>query len=135
VVRTLLNALVENGAEAIVVEIADGLLQEETAQLLETPLCREMKAGVVFAARDALAAIEGERRLLERGYDVRAISGIVSSSPLSTSEVSSSSRAPVFGLAELWDPEVATRLMGMQPRCHVSPEGRPWSPAAGGAGS
>ena len=116
IVRTLLGALVENGAEALVVEVADGLLQGETAGLLATQALRDLGMGVVFAARDSLAAIEGERRLVEQDYDVRAISGVVSASPLSCNEIACSSRAAVLSKEQLSKPEIAMDLLRLKNR-------------------
>lgn len=114
VLRTLVATQVKNGAQALVIEIADGLLQDETARLLRSPLLRALDAGFVFTAVEAIAAIEGERSLRALGHDVRAISGLVTVSPLSVREVMSSALAPVLGLVELSDPETASRLLRLQ---------------------
>ncbi len=74
------------GADWVVIEIADGLLQRETSQLLGSPAFRDTVGGWVFATNDPLAAVGGVSVL--RGWDIRpaAISGILTASPLAMRE-------------------------------------------------
>ena len=93
---TLTNHLAMLGSEAIVIEIADGLYQEETANLLASNIFRRNVDGVVFATSNALGAAAGVR--LVQGYDipVLGISGRVTTSPLAMRETEKASDLPVF---------------------------------------
>jgi hypothetical protein len=84
-----------------VVEIADGLLQRETAMLLSSPEVRDRIHRLVFCATDAFGAIGG-LHILEELYGLfpDAISGIVASSPLGIRELSNYSKVPAFDAAE-----------------------------------
>jgi hypothetical protein len=87
----LLEHASEPGVEWIVVEIADGLLQRETAALLRSaPFAARLHA-CVFAAESPLAALCGVRMLRTWGLDPIAISGRVSMSSLGAREASSAS--------------------------------------------
>jgi hypothetical protein len=55
----LIAELTRGGSEVIVIEVADGLLQAETAALLRDAECQRWIDGLLFATRDALGAIEG----------------------------------------------------------------------------
>lgn len=70
-----------------VVEIADGLHHDETANLLRSEKLKSIFSGVVFAAYDSLGARAGYQELRELGYSVLAISGLITRSPLSMREV------------------------------------------------
>jgi hypothetical protein len=93
--------------DVIVLELADGLLQRETAALLASPVMRGAVDGVLFAARDAMGALGGRDWLQQHGYNVIAVSGLVSSSPLSSREAAEAMDTPVITLDELRDPVAA----------------------------
>jgi hypothetical protein len=82
----LLGNAAAHGADWVVVEIADGLFQQETAALLRSPAFVETVAAWLFAATDALGAEAGVRTL--RGWDIEplALSGRMSMSPLAMRE-------------------------------------------------
>jgi hypothetical protein len=93
------DALLQDGANAIVLEIADGLLQEET-RLLVTHL-PTVCSGTVLAVGDALAAQAGVKLLTENGVPVVAISGLVTASPLAARETAAVTGLPVLSPARL----------------------------------
>lgn len=103
---TLLGHLVHAGASAIVIEVADGILQQETALLLRSVRFRERVDGVIFAAQDAPGAIGGIAWLGQNRLRVLAVAGTLTSSPLAVREVRTATRTPVLTLAELEDPAV-----------------------------
>ena len=79
-----------------VVEFADGILQRETAMLLECPEVKARIHRLVFAAHDALGAIAGVDILRRRfGLTPDAISGLCSASPLAIQELSEFTDIPV----------------------------------------
>lgn len=80
-----------------VVELADGILQRETAILLETDDVRSRIHKLVFCAADAFGAIGGVRILSERfGLNPDLISGVCSSSPLHIRELEQYSKTPIL---------------------------------------
>lgn len=93
-----------------VVEVADGLLQRETAMLLSSPEVKKRIHRLVFCASDVFGAIGG-LHILEETYDLfpHAISGLVASSPLGIRELSGYSKVPAFDAAE---PDLRALLRG-----------------------
>jgi len=80
-----------------VVEIADGILQRETAMLLRAEGLRQRIHRLLFSAQDALGAIGGIQVLKDQfGLVPDAISGICSASPLSVRELEAQTNIPVF---------------------------------------
>jgi hypothetical protein len=77
--------------DIIVMEIADGLLQRETALLLEHEAVRRRVGGVVLAAPCAASALFGLAEVARLGHHVVAVSGRVTSSPLATRELANQS--------------------------------------------
>lgn len=101
----LLSEVFAAGAEAVVVEIADGVLQQETAALLRSPVIRKLVDSIVFAAGDPIAAAAGVRVLSDIGYAASAISGVVTASPLAASEAARATGLPVLGEREFASPD------------------------------
>jgi hypothetical protein len=84
-----------------VVEIADGILQRETAMLLSSPEVKSRIHRLVFCASDAFGAIGGLHVLDEvYGLQADAISGIVAGSPLGIRELQNYTKVPAFDAAE-----------------------------------
>ncbi|KQP65602.1 hypothetical protein [Nocardioides sp. Leaf285] len=114
-VRTLLSTLVEELAadspDVVVVEIADGVYQEETARLLADPLFATLVDDVVFAAGDALGAVAGRQALAATSARVRAVSGVLTASPLAHREAARALDLPVVATYDLCDPAVARELL------------------------
>lgn len=80
-----------------VVEIADGILQRETAMLLMAEAVRSRIHKLIFAAHDSLGAIGGLAILKEKFNLVPdAISGCCSSSPLSIRELKEYTNIPII---------------------------------------
>jgi hypothetical protein len=99
--RSLIGHVRASGVDVAVLEIADGLLQPETAALLQA--LREFLPDpwLVLTTRESLAAQAGAERLRQLGYRVAAVSGIVSSSPLARREVELSSGIRCLAPAQL----------------------------------
>lgn len=109
-VRELTNA----DTDVVVVEIADGIYQEETAKLLRDPIFHSTIDQVLFAATDALGARSGVDELTSVGLKVAATSGVLTSSPLATreaNEVLAKFNTPVLGTFDLSNPEIAESLL------------------------
>lgn len=95
IVNHLGTFLRNRNVDAIVVEVADGLLQAETHALLNNPEFRSRVTGVFHAAFDAHSAIYGVQYLEKLGYDVVAVSGVVSSNPLASMEFEANCAVPI----------------------------------------
>jgi molybdopterin-guanine dinucleotide biosynthesis protein len=102
---TLTGELDAEGVDVIVVEIADGLNQLETARLAASDVFRERVVGVVFAAADAMGARAGSDWLARHRLPLLAVSGLVTASPLARRETVQTVSAPVLGLDDLVSPE------------------------------
>jgi hypothetical protein len=74
------------GAEWLVIEIADGILQRETAALLQCPTFTATVDAWVLAANDPLGALGAVGVLRGWGIEAVAISGVLSMSPLGMQE-------------------------------------------------
>ncbi len=113
--RNLVGALGARGCGVAVIEIADGLFQEETAALAASPDFRSLLSGTFFAAGDAMGAVAGARHLADLGHTVLGISGALTRSPLAIREAEAMAGAPVHTLCDLVNPASAARwLSGTQ---------------------
>ncbi len=108
--KKLLRSLGASGAEIAVVEVADGLFQQETAALAASAEFSDVTAGVLFAAGDSMGAVAGAEHLRSLGHHVLALSGVMTRSPLARDEATVGG-APVYGVAELTDPEIASQIV------------------------
>lgn len=104
--ETLIATAVDGGAEVIVVEIADGVFQQETRAILQAGAIRDRMDGILFAAPDALSALGGVLVLEKHGLSPFAISGMVTCSPLARAEAEEVTGLPVLSREELWNPAI-----------------------------
>jgi len=98
---TIVAHLARSKPDAIVLEVADGVLQTETAALLVSPAFREIVGGIIFAANDAMGAVAGESWLRSRGLPVIGLGGVLTSAPLQREESEKSTGLPVFSRTDL----------------------------------
>ena len=109
----LSTELAASGVDVRIIEVADGVFQDETAALLESPVFAEGVDAIVFAAGDALGALAGVRHLTERNLPVIAVSGLLTASPLATREAAAALGMPVIGAEDMnkgkWLPKVVSR--------------------------
>ncbi|MCY7396955.1 MAG: hypothetical protein LH468_12555 [Nocardioides sp.] len=114
-VRALLASLVSELSAAdpdvVVVEIAGGDYQQETARLLTDPLFASTVDHVVFAAADALGAVAGVQVLAGSGLPVLAVSGRFTASPLAAAEAGQALDVPVVDTFSLAEADVARGLL------------------------
>lgn len=108
--RRLIAEAEAAGAEVVVMEVADGLLQGETAELLRMEAFRSILTGLVFAANDAMGAEAGAAWLRAAGLPLRAISGCLTQSPLAMREVASTIDLPCLTPIDLQQAGVVARL-------------------------
>jgi hypothetical protein len=110
VFTTLIAHLCKGGVDAIVLELADGVLQSETAALLTSHVFREAVGGVLFAACDAMGAVAGDSWLKRHNLPVLGLSGVLTASPLQCEESSRVTDLPVFSRHELARPRIALKI-------------------------
>ncbi len=93
---SLIAHLEQSNPDVIVLEIADGLLQSETAELLTKPEFRSVVDGIIFSAGDAMGALHGVDWLTRHDLPVVAVSGRLTASPLAKVETEKHTRFPVM---------------------------------------
>lgn len=93
-----------------VVEIADGLLQRETAKLIASDAFQHQVDHVLFVAGEAMGALAGVKRLAKLGIRTTALSGRLTASRLASREARRVTRLPVLSKAKLEAPRVATLI-------------------------
>ena len=103
VANSLIDLGSASGADVVVVEIADGLLQDETAALLSSRTFAARIDTLFFAAGEAMGAVSGVEWLRKRGLPLVAISGLISASPLGAVEAERATGMPVVTIQDLED--------------------------------
>lgn len=114
----LIGHAADVGCDVAVVEIADGLQHEETAAVLRSPLIREVAAGVVFAANDALGAKAGLDTLASWGHRMLALSGQLTRSPLAIREAARSTGASVVTAGDIQAGALCSHILSAAERAH-----------------
>ena len=109
-IETLLSASERAGCEIAVMEIADGLYQRETAELLNDAWFRARIGGLVFACGDAVAAFGGMAELSRLGYRPDVLTGLLSCSPMASAEAYDATGVRVVTKSDLADPSEAMTL-------------------------
>jgi hypothetical protein len=98
--------------DAIVLEVADGVYQGETAHLLRSAVFAERVDGLLFAAADAVGAAGAVSHLGDLDVPLIAISGVITISPLASREARMvCPQLPVVDTAQLSDPAELTALI------------------------
>ncbi len=114
-IRALLVSLISDLAraapDAIVLEVADGLFQRETARLIDDPLFARLVDKIVFAAGDALGALAGHNLLTSKGLAPVAVSGLLTASPLAKLEAVAALDVPVLRVDELASADIVHLLL------------------------
>ncbi len=98
----LTNRLAAEYCEAIVVEIADGICQRETAELIKSDVFKTYCGKLFFAAGDALGALAGVQFLNEIGHSVAAVGGALTASDLTIEEAKRLLDVPVVTSEDLF---------------------------------
>ncbi|NJM09276.1 DUF1611 domain-containing protein [Candidatus Gracilibacteria bacterium] len=102
----LLSHLRASQPDYIVLEVADGILQRETAMLLAMPEFRATIDHVVFAASDSLGMAYGVQMLREAGWPLRATGGLITRSPLAVREAEAVIQLPCLSLKRMMSAEL-----------------------------
>jgi hypothetical protein len=100
------------GVDTIVLEVADGVYQKETAHLLRSAVFAERVDALLFAAADALGAVGAVSHLGDLGIPLIAISGVITASPLAAREARMvCPQLPVVETDQLSDPSAVLALI------------------------
>ncbi len=97
---TMLYDLEKTRADLILMEIADGILQRETNMLLAETSIKRMVRGIILTADSAPSALYAVEKLKNLGYNVIAVSGKITSSPLCVKELEEHCEIPVVSSAD-----------------------------------
>lgn len=110
--NTLLNRVAATRPDYVIIEIADGIFQRETRMLLESMTVRASVDHLFFAAGDSLGAESGVRRLRADGWPLRAVTGLVTASPLASREVEEEVGAPCLSIEQMLEGRLFELLAG-----------------------
>lgn len=109
---SLLADAKNKGAEIAMVELADGIYQKETSEMLRmSDIFRETVDGLMFASGDAVSVVGGVTYLTSIGYQPLAVSGKVSLSPLASQEAERLIQPKIYSKADLKSAEVARQII------------------------
>jgi hypothetical protein len=106
----LVGHVARAGVDAVVLEVADGVYQRETADLVSSPRFSRLVDAVLFAAGDAGGAVAGVSWLRERDLPVVGLSGLLTASPLAMREAAGVCGVPVYDLEALGAAEIGAAL-------------------------
>ncbi|GEK81651.1 DUF1611 domain-containing protein [Agrococcus baldri] len=112
ILRRGVAQLTADGCTVIAIEVADGVFQRETGELVEHPAFAEHVDAVLFAATDALCGIAGIAWLEARGHAPLAVSGLLTASPLAARELAGQTATPIWGNDTLTDAAHAAAVLG-----------------------
>ena len=112
ILTTLVAHLTKAGVEAIVIEAADGVLQPETAALLDSPVFKSIVGGILFTASDSMGAVAGVSWLKDHGLPVIGLAGVLTAGPLQCAEAAQATGLPTFTSDDLIQADVAQKILG-----------------------
>lgn len=109
---TLMAHLAQAGVDAMVLEIADGVLQRETAALLRSQGFGRLVSAIVMASQDSMGASAGVQWLqAHASTPVLALSGVISAAPLQVREATTALGLRVFDRQGLATPQNAMDIL------------------------
>ena len=110
--HSLVQDMAAHGMDIVVMEVADGVYQRETRQLLAREAFARTADGLVLAARDALGASAGVAALQEAtATPIIALSGSLTASPLQRREAEAATGVDSYNRAELAYANTAKELL------------------------
>jgi len=97
--------------EVTVVELADGMLHPETADLVASTAYRTRVQSTLFAAGEAMGALAGVHMLASSGIEPAALVGLVTASKLAASEAERATGVRTLDKLQLENPATALQLL------------------------
>ena len=119
ILHTVQARMQAHAVDVLVLEVADGLLQRETAMLLRSPPFRQRVDGCLFSSGDAMGAVAGARWLLDHDLPLLALSGAMTRSPLAAREAADATGLSVLGLEQLRDGATVGELLARAGGCQL----------------
>ncbi len=115
-IKEILYALLERAnriqLDHVIIEIADGLFQNETNQLLSDIEFKQLiNGGVFLSCGDSLAIKCGIDFLTKKGLKPMVLSGLFTASPLMIEEVKSLTNIPIYSIEDFVIPEKLNALL------------------------
>jgi len=108
--ENLLERIKPYNPDYILVEIADGLLQRETAALIHNKKFMNKVSGALFSSLDSMSAIAGAELLSKLECNVIGVTGLFTTSPLLVNEVRQKSDYSVLIGEDLMSKEIIDTL-------------------------
>lgn len=109
--RFKMDAL-EQRADILIVEVADGVLQSDNRNLLESDAFINEISAALVAADGAVAATMTVQTILHSGISVLGVGGLISRSPLSCEEVKTSLGLPMLDLNDFHRTSIRDYILG-----------------------
>lgn len=111
ILHTVQAQMQAHAVDVLVLEVADGLLQRETAMLLRSTPFRQRIDGCMFSSGEALGAVAGVQWLRDADLPLLALCGAMTRSPLAAREAADATGLPVLGLDQLRDEPTVRGLL------------------------
>lgn len=132
----LIEYLTNAGSSDIIIEIADGVYQPETARLIRSEVFRAYVDQVVFTAGDSIGAVAGVKHLQDLKLPVIGASGMFTRSELSMNEAAANMDVPVWSREDLSSPLAGPTVLESIPLANVHQFGpQPVGPSQNGNGA
>lgn len=110
ILETLTAYLTKAGTDVIVIEVENSLFQSETAALLDSQMFVKMVDNIIFTASDSMGATAGVKWLHRKRLPVIAVSGLLTTSPMTIVETVKATGLPVLNKRELGSPSIVNML-------------------------
>lgn len=107
----LIDVMAAERMGAVVMEVADGVLQRETSALLDSEAFQRTVDGIVLAAGDALGAAAAVQAAARQPRPLLGLSGVLTAAPLQRREAEAATGLPTYDRDELATPLVARLLL------------------------
>lgn len=120
VLETLVGHLCETQPDAILLEVADGVLQRETRSLVASPAFGRLVDHVIFSADDAMGAAAGVAWCREHHLNVVGVSGVLTAAPLAMRECAELVDVPVLDVQALSAGEWSPTRIARQPHSRAA---------------
>jgi hypothetical protein len=113
ILEDLVAHAVASDCDVILLEIADGIFQEQNVDFIFSDVLKQLVDGFFFAAGEALGATLGVMKLAETGIPVLGISGKLTMSELLIREAERMCGRPVFRKKDLADPAKVLDILSL----------------------